>query len=149
MSQARRSVGTRFPTVSAILLGLCGLLVLGTVLLGQSRPPDRARGDIPAQANDQRRTHLSGISVRTDPHWNGTYVFISLGIQNLNPVGVKNIQITCKILSETGTLLDTRRIVIFETVNGNQQKQLGRFALGLVDPKATHIQCDPSDFKYS
>lgn len=138
MSQPRLTVETWIPAISGILLGVCGLVILCTVLLSQSHQPDRARSDLLGRADEQRRTHLSRISLRADPHWNGTYVFISLHIQNMNPVGVKNVQIACKILSETGTVLDTRRIVIHESLKANQQKQLGQFALRLVDPKAAH-----------
>lgn len=75
----------------------------------------------------------------------GSIAIFSFTIVNDNDFPVRDIEIICRFFGNSGTVIHTRREVIYETVPAKKSKSVKDLSLGFIDGQAKSASCIVDD----
>jgi len=72
---------------------------------------------------------------------------VSLTFVNKGKQSVKDIELTCRHASNSGTYIDSNKRVIYEIVPAGKSKRINDFSMGFIHNQATKTSCSITDLK--
>ena len=129
-------------TKALIFFFLVGLI--GVIFGGHNGPP----GAAPAPEADPHDVAMQALNIK---HWDwnkggfGAVMFIDITFENTGKRDVKDIELTCTHSGNSGTVIDSNKRVIYDTVPAGKTKTITHFDMGFVHEQAVKSHCDITD----
>lgn len=97
---------------------------------------------------DPKKDAIAGIKIQ-DLRWRkiafGSAMEIDATVQNDSQYAVKDLEITCEHASNSGTLIDKNKKVVFELIPATTAINLKKFNMGFMHSQATSTSCAVTD----
>jgi hypothetical protein len=71
----------------------------------------------------------------------GNILMLNLTIENTNSFAVKDVVVECRHAANSGTVIDSNRRTIYETVKAKGTKTLSNFNMGFIHSQAARSGC--------
>jgi len=70
-------------------------------------------------------------------------------VNNANPVPVKDVEITCGLSANSGTMIDVSKRTIYDSIDRKSYLSVREMNMGFINSQASRSKCIVTDFKLS
>lgn len=136
-------VRRRMGTLGRLIGGFLAISVIYIIL-----NPTHTSSSTSTTNKSPKEAALDAVKIK-DMRWTtggfGTIMLLSLTLQNDGERPIKDVQLTCKHSSNSGTQIDRNQKVIFEKIEPGKSFKLKDFSMGFIHSQATSTGCAVTD----
>lgn len=128
---------------------LAAWLLLGIIVLigiGASNSTD-ASSSAPLTPKEEAQSQVQLENFEWTTGGFGNVMMADFKIKNDSKYLVKDIEITCTHTAKSGTVIDSNKRVIYDSVEAGATKKIKDFNMGFINSQANQSSCEITDFQ--
>lgn len=106
-----------------------------------------ARSALPSRSEQLASLEIIKDAYRRSP--SGFRLLAKFTIKNTNTHGIKDVEVSCSHIGNSGSIVSRSRRVIYETIRPNSQRAMPEIDFGFIPDQASRISCSITDFGVS
>lgn len=129
---------------------LAAWLFLGIIVLmgiGMTNNPDSGSSTAPLTPKEEARSQVKLENFEWTTGGFGSVMEADFKIKNDSKYLVKDIEITCTHSAKSGTVIDSNKRVIYDSVEAGKTKTIKKFNMGFINSQANQSSCEITDFQ--
>jgi hypothetical protein len=131
--------------LKGIGIGVAVLIGIGMLVDKTGTSTDRAGATSGPSASQMKRQALGLVKINEwswDTHGFGNVMMANFTFENRNAFSVKDIEVTCTHIANSGTKIDSNTRTIYEIIPGNGLRSVRDFNMGFVNSQAAKSRCE-------
>ena len=125
-------------------------LFLGFIVLigiGMSNNSSSGSSSAPLTPKEEAKTQVKLENFEWGTSGFGSVMMADFKIKNDSKYLIKDIEITCTHTAKSGTVIDSNKRVIYDSVEAGKTKKIKNFNMGFINSQVNQSSCEITDFQ--